>query len=189
MKYTKEILSLACSHSNSISGVLRYIDAPLNSGGIRQWIKKRILMWDIDISHFSGRGSNSGESHKGGPNKLGTHEILIVDRRDGLKEKSGRLREALVEYGRKYECATCGNGGSWNERELVLEINHINGNNLDNTPENLEFLCPNCHSQVPVYYNQKKKVCMTCQDCGSPLGNRNTSGFCSNCWIYHINKQ
>ena len=37
----------------------------------------------------------------------------------------------------------------WNGKELKLELDHINGVSGDNRPENLRFLCPNCHSQQP----------------------------------------
>jgi 5-methylcytosine-specific restriction endonuclease McrA len=48
-------------------------------------------------------------------------------------------------------------------KELVLELDHINGNNRDHRPNNLRFLCPNCHSQTPTWGNRgnkgnKKKV-------------------------------
>ena len=38
---------------------------------------------------------------------------------------------------------------SWNGRLLPLILDHINGNNLDNSPENLRYLCPNCDAQLP----------------------------------------
>jgi hypothetical protein len=34
---------------------------------------------------------------------------------------------------------------------LVLQIDHINGDILDNRRENLRFLCPNCHSQTATF--------------------------------------
>ena len=58
------------------------------------------------------------------------------------------LREYLLE---KYNnsCIKCG----WNELHPVdhkplVEINHIDGNAENNKEENLEVLCPNCHSMT-----------------------------------------
>ena len=36
---------------------------------------------------------------------------------------------------------------SWLERPLPLILDHVNGNNLDNNPGNLRYLCPNCDAQ------------------------------------------
>lgn len=56
-------------------------------------------------------------------------------------------------------CQSCGIGETWNNKKLVLQLDHINGINNDNRIENLRFLCPNCHSQQETFSarNIKKK--------------------------------
>jgi 5-methylcytosine-specific restriction endonuclease McrA len=50
-----------------------------------------------------------------------------------------------------YICSECGLKDMWNNKPIVLHLDHINGINNDNRIENLRFLCPNCHSQQPTY--------------------------------------
>ena len=45
-------------------------------------------------------------------------------------------------------CAGCGIGQVWQERPLVLQMDHIDGDNKNNQLDNLRLLCPNCHSQT-----------------------------------------
>ena len=45
----------------------------------------------------------------------------------------------------------CGNNGTWNGKKLVLQLDHINGNNKDQRLMNLRFLCPNCHAQTDTF--------------------------------------
>ena len=39
----------------------------------------------------------------------------------------------------------------WLGKRIVFQLEHINGNRRDNRIENLELLCPNCHSQTETF--------------------------------------
>lgn len=57
---------------------------------------------------------------------------------------------------RNYRCEGCGLS-EWRKEHLVLELEHINGDRRDNRKENLQLLCPNCHSQTETFRNRKRK--------------------------------
>jgi len=65
-----------------------------------------------------------------------------------LSDREQRNR-ILQEQNRK--CAHCGISQEWNGKELRFELDHIDGNRSNHIRNNLEFLCPNCHSQTPTY--------------------------------------
>lgn len=148
-KYSKELLEEAVKDSISIAGVIRKLGLK-HAGGNYSHIKNRIAKYGIDTSHFLGVRANSGKSHKGGPDKLEWPSILVFDRLKGRKEATKRLKRALLESGVEEKCS-CGLGTIWNGRPLVLQIDHIDGDFLNNCKENLRFLCPNCHSQTETF--------------------------------------
>ena len=51
----------------------------------------------------------------------------------------------------KNECSECGIRNLWNNKKLVLQIDHIDGNTRNNLLENLRYLCPNCHTQTETW--------------------------------------
>ena len=143
-KYSDEQIIEAVKTSISLAEVMRKIGMKF-AGGSHAHLKMRIKNLGIDTSHFKGRGHNKGKPN---PHKLKVEEIFVYDRRkNGYKEKLNHLRRAMVEYGFEKICGECGLKEIWNGKELVLQIDHINGDNLDNRIDNLRYLCPNCHSQ------------------------------------------
>jgi DNA-binding CsgD family transcriptional regulator len=64
------------------------------------------------------------------------------------RRSRGHLKLRLLRSGLKDErCERCGIS-EWLGRPLSVALHHINGDRLDNRLENLELLCPNCHSQT-----------------------------------------
>jgi DNA-binding CsgD family transcriptional regulator len=69
----------------------------------------------------------------------------------GTHVNRGQLKRRLLLLGLKEErCERCGIS-DWAGRPLSLALHHMNGDRLDNRIENLELLCPNCHSQTDTY--------------------------------------
>jgi hypothetical protein len=146
IKYTVEKLTEAVLKNHSIAGVLRFFGLR-EAGGTHSYITQRIKQLGIDTSHFTGIASNRGENHKGGSEKIPPEKILIK-RSNGRRQVAMRLRRALIESGIEYKCVTCNLTDNWCTKELRLQVNHKNRNWLDDRIDNLEFLCPNCHSQT-----------------------------------------
>lgn len=69
---------------------------------------------------------------------------------------SGYIRRYMkIKYSNK--CYKCG----WNKVNVItgnspIELHHIDGNSLNNKEENLEFLCPNCHSLTSTFKSLNK---------------------------------
>ena len=86
------------------------------------------------------------------------------------------LKENLVEN----KCAICGIN-EWLGQPLVLQLHHINGDNTDNRLENLQLLCPNCHSQTDNYCGNANKndEIKYCPLCGKPISK--TATLCVKC--------
>lgn len=178
-KYTEDKLRKAVKDSTSISETMRKLGIVHISGGSHSHISKQIKKFNIDITHFLGQGHNKGKSAY---NKKTIDEIFI-DRSDigESRQKVKQLRRALLESGVEHKCAICGLN-SWNGDNIVLQIDHINGNYLNDLKDNLRFLCPNCHSQLKTNTPHKntQKVLNKCIDCGKD-GIYKTAIRCKKC--------
>lgn len=66
---------------------------------------------------------------------------------NGKQINAHRLKLKLIKQGvKEKKCEICGRY-EWNNKDIPLELHHINGNHFDNNLDNLQILCPNCHAQ------------------------------------------
>jgi 5-methylcytosine-specific restriction endonuclease McrA len=67
----------------------------------------------------------------------------------GPARNRNHLKLRLLGAGIKEDrCEHCGIS-DWQGAPLSLALHHVNGDGRDNRLENLQLLCPNCHSQTP----------------------------------------
>jgi protein-arginine kinase activator protein McsA len=54
------------------------------------------------------------------------------------------------------KCAICGIASTWNNKPLVLTLDHIDGKAKNNLRSNIRLICPNCDSQLETYKSKNK---------------------------------
>ena len=65
--------------------------------------------------------------------------------------QSNKVRKKLLNEGYKeYRCECC-NLTEWLNKPIPLELHHLDGNRNNNTLNNYQLLCPNCHAQTDSY--------------------------------------
>ncbi len=86
------------------------------------------------------------------PSSTPIDELLVADTYRGRYHLKLRLlREGLKQN----RCERCG-VVEWRGLPLTLALHHVNGVRNDNRLENLELLCPNCHSQTDTFAGRKR---------------------------------
>lgn len=110
-------------------------------------LKHIITTNNIDISHFKRQHPMQQEVHE-----------LNYYLCENSTISSFRLKNKLFnEKVKEKKCECCGLT-EWLGQPINLELHHINGNNIDNRLENLQILCPNCHSYTDNYGGKNQKL-------------------------------
>ncbi len=146
--YTDNDLIIAIKNSRSIRQVLIILNlAP--QGGNYSTIHRAIKRLQLDTKHFTGMGW-----------KIGNH-TPVKDINDYLSNKvyiqTFKLKNKLLRDNIFQSiCSEC-KLIEWNNKPIPLELDHIDGNGLNNSLSNLRLLCPNCHALTATYRGKNKK--------------------------------
>lgn len=156
----KGSLEIAVKNSNNIYNVCSLVGLrPTNNN--YEFIKKRIERYNIDCSHFN-------SSIKSNPNKIIYEDSDIFKIHDHFLS-TGVIKKRLLKGYKENRCEICGIT-EWNGKPITLQVHHINGNRNDDRLENLQLLCPNCHSQTDNFCSHTKKyakhIIKICECCG-----------------------
>ena len=83
--------------------------------------------------------------------------LLLLNIRGGIMNYriSGRQLKKQLLKNRPYECEKC-HRQEWEGQKIPLEVHHKDGNRINNQEENLQLLCPNCHTLTTTFSRNKE---------------------------------
>jgi len=143
-KYTKEILEEAVKDVRSYRQLILKFGLKYPSGGAHSHFKKLITKYQIDTSHFLGQGYMKGKHSPYKHTKESFFEKVLC--KDGLLWGGDAIKKKLFSLDvKERRCESCWMH-EWLDKEIPLELHHLNGDRRDNRIENLQVICPNCHS-------------------------------------------
>lgn len=146
---------------------------------------KYVKQYNLDTSHFTGKRTNLGNLLNVGISK---EEFF---KKDKLIKASDIRKKIFKEGLKENKCEICGLK-EWLNKPIKLQIHHIDGDHLNNELDNIQLLCPNCHSQTDNYAGKKNKKgnCThtykrerkhKCNVCGKSLNRKPKTGMCIEC--------
>ncbi len=145
-KYSDIDIFNAVKESSCVSDVMRFLGVPMTSGGCHKNISRRLLKLGIAKKDF-------GKAVERPLRRRNSIDIFRI--RAPQEGRDRRLGFAMIKNGFYPICSICGID-NWLDNYLRLEVDHVDGNPLNNLIGNLRFLCPNCHSQTETFVNKRR---------------------------------
>jgi hypothetical protein len=148
-KHSDAQVTVAVKQASSYRQVLSQLGLKA-AGGNYAALRRRIQELGLDTSHMIGKIWNRGA--RLGP-KVALEQYLSNQRAiQTYKLKKRLLAEGIFQH----HCYRC-RRKTWLAQPIPLELEHVNGQPLDNSLDNLTLLCPNCHALTATYRGRNKK--------------------------------
>ena len=141
---SQSLVEEVCARNNSMAKAAAELNIHFNT------LKRLAILYNCYRPNQGLRGGN-----KNAPPKITLDKILSGDHPSfqTYKLKNRLLKEGVLIN----KCAICGID-SWNNKQLNLELDHIDGNRINHQLSNLRMLCPNCHAQTDTYRSKNRKL-------------------------------
>jgi len=150
-KYNETDLRDKVKQSRSMAQLLSSYGIKI-AGGNYATMRRHIIHYNIDVSHWMGQGWLKGKTHDWTP-KIPLEEIMVKNSAYGaMSHLKDRLFKAGIFERKCYKCGLT----EWLGQPAPLELEHISGDKFDCRRENLTILCPNCHSLTKTHAGKNK---------------------------------
>lgn len=121
-------------------------------------LRKKMNEFGIDYSHFTGQAW-----HKNSDNPVYKKKYL-PKLSENSSLSSSNVKNLVYRLKLKdNKCEICGLS-TWRGEPIQCELHHINGDTTDNRIENLQILCPNCHSQTDNFRSRNRTKVLSAQE-------------------------
>lgn len=144
MSYNREIIPEesireAIEHTNSMIAVAKYL------GVSRDRFNRYAKLYGLFATNQPGKGVR-------GERKYTNDEVFTHN----TNKVSPSVLVLRLKELREWKCDCCGIS-EWMGKPISLEIHHIDGDTLNNNLDNLQILCPNCHSQTDNWRSRNQR--------------------------------
>lgn len=139
--YETKYCSRSCANSRNFTQATRDLKS------------EKILVWLDSLSDVERKklfGENIFKAQK--IRQQQQFDCLMTDSIEEMSHERRRKRILVEQHGK---CNRCGID-EWLGEPISLELEHIDGDSNNNVRENVECLCPNCHSLTPTWRGRNK---------------------------------
>jgi 5-methylcytosine-specific restriction endonuclease McrA len=150
MKYIfcDEAIKSVVANSQTLQEACRKLGIP-GDGRVYQRFRKRVSELKLPLNHLC----TDRRGYKPNQRRVDISNYL----RENFYCSTSLLKERLFEEGLKEKrCENCLET-EWLNTEIPLQLHHIDGDRKNNLLENLQILCPNCHSLTESYAGKSNR--------------------------------